>query len=97
VKLLAVIHVLIKVYVATKYQLFKNASLIHHVLFCVHGCCALIGIVVVLFRVFPSKLYAAECSPIPISFGFVILSIPFVHSNQELLAKVNVGAVQSYT
>ena len=47
------------------------------------------------FVPFVLKLYAAASNPTPASFGLVMLKLHDVHSTDDALVKVNVGAVPS--
>ena len=95
VKLFAVGATFVKVYVAVLDPLFNNVSLTQPVLFCVHGCCAVIVVVVVVDQLDPSKLYAFVCNPAPASLALVICKLHATHSCPDALLNVNVGACLS--
>ena len=95
VNAVAVGTTLLNVYVAVDDAWFPNASLTHHVLVCVHGCCGLMSIPVVVFHVLPSKLYGVVCNHINASVADVIANVPVSHSFPLAFANVNVGAVIS--
>jgi hypothetical protein len=95
VKLLAVGATLLNVYVAVFKLLFHNASLTHHVLTCVPGCCAVILVVVVVLRVVPLKLYAVLCNHTHASLAAVIAKLHATHSFPFAFANVNGGSCLS--
>lgn len=94
-KLFAVGFTLLNVYVDVVEAWFSAASLTYAVLFCVHGCCAVIFTTVVVFHVLPSKLYGEACNHASPPFADVIVNAPAVHSGPELFENVNVGITVS--
>ena len=62
----------------------------------VHGCCAAIHVLVVVFRLVPLKLYGVVgSSPTQVSAALVIVIVPALHSYHVALANVNVGGTPS--
>jgi hypothetical protein len=95
VKLLAVGATLLNVYVADDDHCVNNASLTYAVLFCVHGCCAVIHVLVVALHTVPLKLYALACNHTHASLAAVTVKLHATHSFPFALLNVNVGACLS--
>lgn len=62
----------------------------------VHGCWAVIHVLVVALRLVQLKLYDVACNHTHASAAAVIASVPLLHSYHELFVNVNVGLVPSY-
>ena len=95
IKLFAVGATLLNVYVADEDHCVNNASLTYAVLFCVHGCCAVIHVLVVALHVLQSKLYALACNHTHASLGDVTAKLHATHSFPFAFANVNAGACLS--
>lgn len=99
VKLFAVGATSLTVHVAVWLVVFPNASLTYAVYVPLHGCVVLVlnDLLVVLFHVFPSKLYGELCAHAHHTCVTpVILKLHAVHSFTVLSLNVNVGPALSY-
>ena len=91
-KLFAVGATSLIVYVAVFDVSFPKLSLTYHVTVTLHGCCALIFVLVAVHQFHPPNLYALHASHTPLlSLALVMLKLHPTHSFPFPLLNVNVG------